>query len=59
MPLHHRRRALELLDGAAERQRVAAERDPHAERPLQLEQVGVIHAAEQQRIGAFGGELVR
>ena len=43
---------------AAERQRVAPERHPHAERALQLEQVRVVHAGQEQRVGAFSRQLV-
>ena len=56
--LHDREGALDLLGGAGHGDRVAPERDPDPEGPLQLLQVGVVHPREQQRIGALGGHTV-
>jgi hypothetical protein len=56
--LHHGCRALDLVGGAAQGHRVPAERDADPEGPLELEQVGIVHAREQQRVRPFGGQAV-
>ena len=51
--LDDRTGALELLGRPAQADGVAPERHPDAQRPLQLEQVGIVDTREQQRVGAF------
>ena len=53
--LCHRTGTLDRGGGTGERQIVPAQRDPHAQPARQLEQVGIIHAGQRQRIHAFHG----
>ncbi len=57
-PLHHRGRPFDLLECAAERQGLAAEGGADTERALEFEEVHVVDAAKQQRVGAFGGDAM-
>jgi len=50
--------ALDRRRGTGERQAVAPQRDAHAQPARQLEQIGIVHAGQRQRIHAFHGQTV-
>ena len=52
------RRPLDLLVVPAQRDRVTPERHADPEGPLESEEVCVVHAGEEQRVGAFGRETM-
>src|SRR5256886_1839733 len=54
--LGDRHGALDGREWAVERQRIAAQRHPHAEPLREGDQIAVVHARERERIHAFGRE---
>ena len=52
--LHHRAGPFHLIGRAGQGDRLTPERDTHPEATLELKEIAVVHAGEQQRVGTFG-----
>jgi hypothetical protein len=52
-------RPLDKLVRAGDRHRVAAQRDTNPAEPRQLHEIRIVHAGKRERVGAFGGQLLR